>query len=275
MNVFVPLGPVSMPLNVLLLMLSFALALLLSWWHARKTGVNAERAIWLVMLVGLLSARAGFVLGSFDAYLSAPLSLLDFRDGGFSAGWGLGGIWLATLLIAHRRAAIRPPLLRGSILVSSVLLVIIALAALPGSSNRPIPAIPVQALDGSPAHLPGFGGKPTVINLWASWCGPCRREMPVLEQAQQNNPDFNIVFLNQGEGTATVKEFLSGNRLQLNNVLLDRAAEMGHVLGQRGLPVTLFYNAEGTLNDIRLGELSRGSLEHHMDALRTNSSEGS
>lgn len=273
MNVFVPLGPVSMPLNVLLLMLAFALALLLSWWHARQTGVNAEKAIWLVMLAGLLGARVGFVLGSLEAYLSAPLSLLDFRDGGFSAGWGLAGIWLATLLIVHRQVALRTPLLRGVMVLSSVLLVMLALAALPTSSNRPIPAIAVQSLDGSPAHLPGFSGKPTVINLWASWCGPCRREMPVLEQAQQDNPDFNVVFLNQGEGRVTVEEFLRSTGLQLDNVLLDRTTEMGHVLGQRGLPVTLFYDAGGTLNDIRLGELSRGSLAQRMDALRMNQSE--
>lgn len=273
MNVFVPLGPVAMPLNVLLLAVAVALALLISWLHARRTGVNAEQALWLVMLIGLLSARVGFVLGSLDAYLSAPLSLLDFRDGGFSAGWGLAGIWLTTLLAAHRKAAIRPPLLRGAILLSSVLLVMIALAALPTSSNRPIPAIPVQALDGSPAHLPGFAGKPTVINLWASWCGPCRREMPVLEQAQQDHPDFNLVFLNQGESAVAVEEFLRSNRLQLDNVLLDRAVEMGQLLGQRGLPVTLFYSAEGNLDDIRLGELSRGSLAQRMDALRTDQSE--
>lgn len=273
MNVFVPLGPVVMPLSVLSLMLAFALALLLSWWHARNTGANAEPAIWLVMLVGLLSARVGFVLGSLNVYLSTPLSLLDFRDGGFSAGWGLLGIWLAALPIAHRRAPIRPPLLRGAGLVSSVLLVMIALAELPGSSNRPLPAIPVQTLNGSPAHLPDFIGKPTVINLWASWCGPCRREMPVLEQAQQDSPGFNVVFLNQGEGAVTVEDFLRSNGLKLDNVLLDRAVEMGQMIGQRGLPVTLFYNADGNLDDIRLGELSHGSLAQRMDALRRSSSE--
>ena len=143
----------------------------------------------------------------------------------------------------------------------------VALAALPTDANRPLPALPVTALDGEAASLPSFTGKPTVINLWASWCGPCRREMPMLQQAQEQHPPVNFVFLNQGEDAATVERFLQGDRLELNNVLLDRGTEMGHMRGQRGLPVTLFYNAEGFMEDIRLGELSRGSLAQRLEAL--------
>lgn len=268
MNLFVPIGPFSIPLNALLLIIAAVLVLAMAGWRGRKTGMNIEGSVWLALLAGVLAARLGFVLGSAQAYLAQPLSLLDIRDGGWNAWWGLGGIWLCTVLLAHRRPAIRRPLLKGMTFFSGVIFLIIVMAALPTGANRPLPHIPVTSLDGEAVRLPDFAGKPTVINLWASWCGPCRREMPVFERAQAENPDVNFVFLNQGEDRQTAHEFIQANRLQLDNVLIDRTAEMGHILGQRGLPVTLFYNAEGHMTDIRLGELSAGSLMQRLDALR-------
>lgn len=89
----------------------------------------------------------------------------------------------------------------------------------------------------------------------------------MFQQAQEQHPEMHFVFLNQGEDAATVEHFLQRDGLELNNVLLDRGTEMGHLLGQRGLPVTLFFNAEGLMEDVRLGELSRGSLAQRLDAL--------
>ena len=267
MNIFVPIGPLAIPLNVLLTLIAVCLALWITARDAKRAGIKTEAQVWLVLAVGLVAARLGFVLSYADAYLAEPMSLLDVRDGGWNPWWGLAGIWATTLLLAYRRPAGARPVIKGMSSLSLGVLLVVALAALPTDANRPLPALPVTALDGEAASLPSFTGKPTVINLWASWCGPCRREMPMLQQAQEQHPQLNFVFLNQGEDAATVERFLQGDRLELNNVLLDRGTEMGHLLGQRGLPVTLFYNAEGFMEDIRLGELSRGSLVQRLEAL--------
>ena len=267
MNIFVPIGPLAIPLNVLLILIAACLALWITARDAKRAGIKTEAQVWLVLAVGLVAARLGFVLSYADAYLAEPMSLLDVRDGGWNPWWGLAGIWATTLLLAYRRPAGAKPVIKGMSTLSLGVLLVVALAALPTDANRPLPALPVTALDGEAASLPSFTGKPTVINLWASWCGPCRREMPMLQQAQEQHPQVNFVFLNQGEDAATVERFLQGDRLELNNVLLDRGTEMGHMLGQRGLPVTLFYNAEGFMEDIRLGELSRGSLAQRLEAL--------
>ena len=267
MNIFVPIGPLAIPLNVLLTLIAVCLALWITARDAKRAGIKTEAQVWLVLAVGLVAARLGFVLSYADAYLAEPMSLLDVRDGGWNPWWGLAGIWATTLLLAYRRPAGARPVIKGMSSLSLGVLLVVALAALPTDANRPLPALPVTALDGAAASLPSFTGKPTVINLWASWCGPCRREMPMLQQAQEQHPQVNFVFLNQGEDAATVERFLQGDRLELNNVLLDRGTEMGHMLGQRGLPVTLFYNAEGFMEDIRLGELSRGSLAQRLEAL--------
>jgi thiol-disulfide isomerase/thioredoxin len=126
----------------------------------------------------------------------------------------------------------------------------------------------VQRIDGAPAALSAFHGKPTVINLWASWCPPCRREMPAFAKAQASNPDVNFVFLNQGEAPPDVAQFLAQHAPALRNVLLDPAGEASRKLSNRGLPATLFLDAQGRLVDLRVGELSTASLAQRLEAIQ-------
>src|SRR5690606_40886240 len=60
-------------------------------------------------------------------------------------------------------------------------------------------SLALTKLEGGEVRLPTFIGQPTVVNLWATWCPPCRREMPVLRDAQQRYPDIAFIFANQGE----------------------------------------------------------------------------
>ncbi|MGE8681324.1 MAG: TlpA family protein disulfide reductase, partial [Achromobacter marplatensis] len=129
-------------------------------------------------------------------------------------------------------------------------------------------ALAVQHIDGAPAALSAFHGKPTVINLWASWCPPCRREMPAFAKAQAANPDVNFVFLNQGEAPPDVAQFLAQHAPALRNVLLDPAGEASRKLSNRGLPATLFLDAQGRLVDLRVGELSTASLAQRLEAIQ-------
>ena len=84
-----------------------------------------------------------------------------------------------------------------------------------------------------------------VINLWASWCPPCRREMPVLAAAQKKNTDVLFIFANQGEDGSTVQNYLTRAGLTLDNVYLDSGTNFGHEVGSTALPTTLFYDPNG------------------------------
>src|SRR3546814_7660724 len=88
-----------------------------------------------------------------------------------------------------------------------------------------LPDLQLVTLEERPAHLSSYMGTPVVLNLWATWCPPCRREMPVLEQAQTAFPDVAFVLINQGESAQQANMFLESEGLNLTDVLLDPSSE--------------------------------------------------
>ncbi len=129
----------------------------------------------------------------------------------------------------------------------------------------------VTLLDGETTTLAVLAdGKPLIVNLWATWCPPCRREMPMLAVAQQRERGVKFVFANQGESRAAVMRYLSASQLGLANITLDRYNELGNVAGSGMLPATLFYDGSGRLIDTHLGELTAATLEKKLSQLRSN-----
>jgi len=88
-------------------------------------------------------------------------------------------------------------------------------------------------------------GRPVVVNLWASWCGPCRQEMPTLAEAQRREGTVGFLFVNQGESEPAIRAYLASLGLPLYEVLLDPGSQLGPAVGSRGLPTTLFYDGKG------------------------------
>ena len=133
--------------------------------------------------------------------------------------------------------------------------------------------LPLMTLDHQTTDLAALAdGKPLIVNLWASWCPPCRREMPVLAAAQKQQPWASFVFANQGESNATVQRYLSDSQLELANVLLDRDTRLGFVAGSAALPITLFYDAQGQLVASHRGALTAASLADKLKQLHSSSS---
>jgi thiol-disulfide isomerase/thioredoxin len=132
-----------------------------------------------------------------------------------------------------------------------------------------MPTVALTTLAGEPTDLAQqAAGKPMVVNLWATWCPPCRREMPVLAAAQKKETEIRFVFADQGEDATTVQRYLGETKLDLANVLLDADGAIGKEVGAMGLPTTLFYNAEGRLVDTHVGALSDATLASKLDRLR-------
>ena len=118
----------------------------------------------------------------------------------------------------------------------------------------------LTGIDGRSTRLVALKGQPIVVNLWATWCPPCRREMPALAAAQAWYDDVHIVFANQGEDAGTIQRYLDAEGLDLDLVLVDRLSQLSQDAGARGLPTTLFFDAKGRLIDVHVGELTRAGI---------------
>jgi thiol-disulfide isomerase/thioredoxin len=261
----ITLGPLAFPLPPLLLLASLGLAV----WLARRMAAapvapSAENSVWLAALLGLAAARAGHVLRHAEAYAAAPWSALDFRDGGWMAGAGLAVAAVVLLARSDRRPALKRPLAiaAGSGLALWVTLKGVTLLALPAADLHELPPVPLRRFDAEqPASSLKSDGRPMVVNLVASWCGPCRAEMPMLAAAQRQRPDVRFVFVNQGEQAETVARYLAAERLPLQDVWLDIGSALGPALGSTGLPTTVFFDAEGRRVDAHVGLLNAAALQ--------------
>lgn len=259
-------GPFALSLNHLLLLVALALATLVGWISGRKQRVNPERAVFGLFMFGVLVARLAFVARYWPQYENELLRIVDIRDGGFSAWPGVMATIAGAAIMASRRPLQRRPLVWG---VASGLLFwwLSSLAVESVRRDVPLPDLALRNAAGERVQLRDYTGRKLVINLWATWCPPCRREMPVLQAAQKANPDVVFLFVNQGESPREVATFLGSQGLQLDNVLFDDSGELGRRAGSAALPTTLFYGVNGRQQDGHLGELSSASLTHYLDGL--------
>lgn len=277
------LGP--FPIGVLPWLLGTALAWLLArWWSARgrdsapadaqATGIAADASasdatarapalgsVLLDMLfIGVLVARAGFVLLAWKSYLRDPLGVLMIGDGGFTLWPGL----LAALGYAAwrlRSARVQRRVLLAAATVGIVLALL--LTHLLDNARRDAPPLPSNAfarVQGVPLTLQPGDGRPTVVNLWATWCPPCRRELPVFVRAERDWPGVRFVYADQGESPDAVRAFLPRAGLAADRVLLDADSSLMQRYHSQALPTTLFFDADGHLLEAHLGPLSEATL---------------
>jgi thiol-disulfide isomerase/thioredoxin len=117
-----------------------------------------------------------------------------------------------------------------------------------------------RTLAGEPFRPGDLEGEPLVVNLWASWCPPCRREMPMMADVATETADARFVFVNQGEAASTIRQYLDAESLDPDHVVLDGLGEFARHYRMPGLPATLFIGADGTLQSVHMGEISREGL---------------
>jgi len=263
------LGPLALPLPPLVLAVAATVGLAVGKRLGRGVGVDAEPALLRMFLLGLVASRLGFVWEWRAVYFHEPRGILDIRDGGWEAVAGFAAACLYGLALLQRQPALRKPLMAAMFaLLASWTAGEVAIATLTGGSRQPMPALSLQALDGGTVVVAGFVGKPTVVNLWATWCPPCRREMPLLQKAQAAHQELNFVFINQGEARDVILRYLQGQGIVLQNVLIDARRATGAAFNEQALPTTLFFDAQGRLVSTRVGALSEASLGERLGAIQ-------
>jgi thiol-disulfide isomerase/thioredoxin len=130
------------------------------------------------------------------------------------------------------------------------------------------PDFVLTTLDGGEARLSDFGGKVVLINFWATWCGPCREEMPLFEEAQQQFGTENLVILavNVQESPGTVRPFVE--RLALTYpIVMDTKGSVARRYQVRSYPTTYFIGRDGRVEGRRVGAYTRSILFGRLEQL--------
>lgn len=129
-----------------------------------------------------------------------------------------------------------------------------------------LPAVTVTSLDGAtgPLDLAGVTG-PAVINLWATWCAPCRRELPAFQEASEAHPHVAFIGVDIAEDPVAARAFL--DRLGVTfPQYADEDGELSDTLGVASLPVTLIVDGRGELTT-HVGPMSEDDLAAGLDLL--------
>lgn len=247
-------------------------AVLLAWMAARMVARRLPDASYKAagsmildaVVWGLLAARLAYIAQWWEEYSATPMSMIAIGDRGFT--WWAGVLVVVVYIWRRTRLtqALRGPVLAG--VMAGVVAWVVAggVLDLVQGSAPPLPDLQLSTLDQGPISLSEYAGRPVVLNLWASWCPPCRREMPVFEQAQTEFSDAAFVMINQGESAEQAQAFLESENLTLTDVLLDPSSSAMQTMRSRGLPTTLFFDAQGRLVDSHLGEITMPSLKDKM-----------
>lgn len=116
------------------------------------------------------------------------------------------------------------------------------------SAPQPVADIRFQDAEGKPFSLPNFRGKVVLLNVWATWCAPCRKEMPALDRLQQKlgGPDFQVVALSiDSSGAVSVRRFYDEIGIHALGIYVDPTTEATGKLRILGIPTTLLLDREG------------------------------
>lgn len=120
----------------------------------------------------------------------------------------------------------------------------------------PAPGFQLQSLDGQTISLSDLRGSPVLLNFWATWCGPCRLEMPFLQEVYEDQEwaarGLVMLAVNLQEPGETVRKFVEENGFTFT-VLLDTGGEVGNLYNISGIPTTYFIDNDGIIKNVKMG----------------------
>jgi len=130
--------------------------------------------------------------------------------------------------------------------------------------DSPAPDFSLKTISGDTATLSDYAGRVVLINYWATWCLPCRAEMPLLQQyAERYGDDLVVLAINNGEPADEVEAFIRELDLTLP-VLLDPEETVTQLYRIRGFPTTLFIDRDGKIRYQHIGILNEGQLVSYL-----------
>lgn len=163
---------------------------------------------------------------------------------------------------------------RGGLLFVSVMIFVLlgGMAKKPPLVGGPVPPFELETLDGSLTKISDYHGKVVLLNFWATWCKPCKEEMPEIQAAYEMYKDqgFVVLGINFGEKREKVKKLVKEMGLTFP-ILLDRDFEVAEFHNVVSLPVTFFIDGKGIIKEqVFGGALKKEQIEAVFKRLQKN-----
>jgi|WetSurMetagenome_2_1015567.scaffolds.fasta_scaffold807545_1 cytochrome c biogenesis protein CcmG, thiol:disulfide interchange protein DsbE len=134
--------------------------------------------------------------------------------------------------------------------------------------GRPAPALSLRDLDGREVTLAGLRGRAVALNFWATWCQPCKEELPGLAEAWREARNSCVTYVGVTEESSREEAAAEVTRHGiLYPVVLDADGEVARAYGVTALPRTVLIDAEGTVRRVFTGRISRAQIEEALAPL--------
>jgi len=256
----IDLGPFVLSIERFAALLGVVVFLVLAEILARVTK-HRTLSSWsnTTVLWGFIGARIGHVIAFWPSFAEEPWRIIAIWQGGFSVAGSAVGVAIVLAWALWRSLPFVPAAaaLWAGVIAWQVILLDVA-------PREPValPTEPLTTIEGESLVLTSLvaSDKPIIINLWATWCPPCRRELPMLATVAEQRDDVVFLLASQGETAAHVSRYLADNDIRPEHMLIDTSGVLARNYSTVGLPVTLFIGTDGLLAHTHVGEISREVL---------------
>ncbi|MHB9293900.1 putative Thiol-disulfide oxidoreductase ResA [Hollandina sp. SP2] len=135
------------------------------------------------------------------------------------------------------------------------------------SVGKPAPDFTFISAEGKPMKLSAYQGKPVALHFWATWCGPCIRELPLISALTTTKAqDITVLAINCAETEGEIADFLGRTKVTLN-VVMDQDYRISQLYRINAIPQTYLIDDAGIIQSIRIGAYNRAELNRDVSAL--------
>jgi cytochrome c biogenesis protein CcmG/thiol:disulfide interchange protein DsbE len=138
---------------------------------------------------------------------------------------------------------------------------------LPPVIGGPVKGIELTLTNGKTIEISSLSGKPVILNFWATWCPPCKEEMPLLEKYANRYPDeLVIIGVNYVEDQDVVQRYIAGHNITFP-IALDKTGNVSDLYFVRSFPMTFFVDKDGVLRAQHIGLLSDDVMKKYLELI--------
>ncbi|MSQ27190.1 MAG: TlpA family protein disulfide reductase [Dehalococcoidia bacterium] len=136
------------------------------------------------------------------------------------------------------------------------------------TAGMPAPEFTLQSLEGKPVSLSDYRGKTVLVNFWATWCPPCRSEMPDMQRLAQDHPDDLVVLaVDLQEAPDPIASFAKQFGLTFP-ILLDTRGDVSQAFGVQSLPSSFFIDPQGRIASFNIGALNESAMRRRLQQVQ-------